>query len=280
MPIPSSAGKENKSSRPYRFSQLLFSYLQHFFVASNSKGHGVHSPFVYDFICNVMRSPRRPEKNLILEKLRTKLRRDNRTLTVEERGAGSALIRGNTRSVAAIAGSSLKSEKLATLLQQIVLHYGYENILELGTSLGITTAYLASAKDNVNVYTIEGASEVAVIARENFEKLGIQNISLTVGDFDEQLPGVLNEMGKVDLAFLDGNHRYEPTLRYFEMIIPFSHQNTMFIFDDIHWSPEMEMAWDAICLDPRVTATLDLFHLGVVLVSPDFKEKRHFKLRY
>jgi len=87
-------------------------------------------------------------------------------------------------------------------------------------------------------------------------------------------------MGKVDMVFLDGNHRLEPTIRYFEMILSYSHGGTLIIFDDIHWSPGMEAAWYEVRQHPQVTATIDLFFLGIALLNPDFRQKRHFKLRY
>jgi predicted O-methyltransferase YrrM len=280
MLIPSSAGKENENKRPYGISRMAFSFLKHYLSASNGKGHGTHSPFVYDFIRNVLAYDKSDGGNQKLERLRKLLVKDESLLEVIDHGAGSALVSGSVRSVKNIAASSLKHPKYAKLLQRIARHYECHQILELGTSLGLTTAYLATAGNNVKVYTIEGSESIAGKAKVNFESTGLENIFLTLGDFDCSLPAVLENMVKVDMAFLDGNHRFEPTLKYFEWILPYTHQDSVIIFDDIHWSEGMEAAWEAIRNHPAVTATIDLFFLGIAFLNPDFRQRQHFKIRY
>ena len=153
-------------------------------------------------------------------------------------------------------------------------------ILELGTSLGITTSYLASANPAAQITTMEGASAVAAVAKDNFNKLGLNNIRVVEGNFDHTLTDTLTTMPVIDLAFLDGNHRYEPTVRYFRQILPHLHDHSIVILDDIHWSAEMEQAWDEVRGMEEVTLSIDLFFIGLVFFRKEQKEKQHFSIRF
>lgn len=260
--------------------QLAARYARYYVTASNSKGHGMHSPFVFSFITQVMNDKRTFYAYRTIENLRQALLIDQQKLVIEDFGAGSRVRKENTRKVCDIARSSLKPKRFGQLLFRIVDHYSPANILELGTSLGTTTAYLASANEHSKVVTMEGAATVAAVARKNFAKLGLQNIRLVEGNFDETLAATVQQMGSIDLAFVDGNHRYEPTLRYFREILPAMHEYSILIFDDIHWSAEMEQAWSAIQQDPAVTLSIDLFFIGLVFFRKEQKVKQHFTIRF
>lgn len=205
---------------------------------------------------------------------------DHTEIEVEDFGAGSSMIKTNRRMVSSIASSSLKSAKLSQLLFRIVQYYKPATIIELGTSFGITTSYLANANRDAVVYTLEGASSIAKLAEQNFDNLSLNNIKLMRGDFEFTLPHVLHQLPEIGLAFIDGNHRKEPTLKYFRNLLNHSNPSTILIFDDIHWSEEMEAAWAAICDHETVTLTIDLFFIGIVFINPDFKVKQHFKIRF
>jgi predicted O-methyltransferase YrrM len=150
----------------------------------------------------------------------------------------------------------------------------------LGTSLGITTAYLASPASACSVTTMEGANSVADIAEMNFNKLSLANINIIRGNFDETLPPVVESLGRIDLAFVDGNHRYEPTVRYYHQLLPAMHEYSVLIFDDIHWSREMEQAWEEITQDAAVMLSIDLFFIGLVFFRKENKVKQHFTIRF
>ncbi len=260
--------------------QLGARYLKYYLNAFNSKGHGMHSPFVFEFITKVLNDDRHFYAYESIEQIRQFLLLDQKELVIEDFGAGSRVKKENTRKISDIAKSSLKPKKFGQLLFRIVDHYSPANIVELGTSLGITTAYLASAKEGTKVTTMEGAKTVAAVARQNFEKLHLANISLVEGNFDETLPSVVDRLKSIDLAFVDGNHRYEPTVRYYRELLPAVHEYSVLIFDDIHWSKEMEQAWDTIKTDDAVTLTIDLFFIGLVFFRKEQKEKQHFSIRF
>jgi predicted O-methyltransferase YrrM len=260
--------------------QIGTRYLKYYLTASNSKGHGMHSPFVYSFITAVLNDKRQFYAYQTIETIRQLLLHNQQQLVIEDFGAGSRVKKNNTRKIADIALSSLKPKKFGQLLFRIVDHYAPQTILELGTSLGITTAYLATARDASRVITIEGAAAVAGVAKNNFTRLGLHNIELIQGNFDETLLPTIQQMGSIDLAFVDGNHRYEPTVRYFREILPAMHEYSILIFDDIHWSKEMEQAWEEIKRDNSVTLSIDLFFIGLVFFRKEQKVKQDFVIRF
>ena len=212
--------------------------------------------------------------------MRRKLLQDPTEIEIEDFGAGSTIIKTNRRKVSRIAETSLKTRNFSQLLFRIVQYYKPAVIVELGTSLGITTSYLANGNRNARIHSLEGASSIATIAERNFQVLSLNNVEILRGDFEFTLPHILHNLDTVNLAFIDGNHRKEPTLKYFHQLLTRSVPSTILIFDDIHWSSEMEAAWTAIKDDPAVTLTIDLFFIGLVFINPDFKVKQHFKIRF
>jgi predicted O-methyltransferase YrrM len=264
----------------YSIFKLAQKYLHYYFTASNGKGHGVHSPFVFNFIKNVLRDKRQYDCYDKIEKLRAELLQNKISIKVEDHGAGSAVISSNNRVVKDIAASSLKNKKFAQLFFRITKYYKPQTIIELGTSFGITSSYMAAANDASTVYTLEGSRNIADMAQNNFNKLALKNINLIHGNFDETLPSLLQKINKVDLAFIDGNHSKEPTLRYLTWLLEKSTEQSIFIFDDIHWSAGMEEAWKQIQIHPAITMTIDLFFIGLVFFNKDFKAKQHFVIRF
>lgn len=261
--------------------QLGIKYIRYWLTAGNGKGHGIHSPFVYEFIESVLTDDGAYYCYAPVEAIRARLKQDQASLELQDFGAGSRVHASYTRKIAQIAKSSLKPRKFAQLLFRMVNYYQPKNVLELGTSLGITTAYLASANKSTPVVTMEGAKAVAAIAKKNFDELQLENISITEGNFDITLKEVLeNKLPKVDFAFIDGNHRKEPTIQYFEQLLPHVSDYSILIFDDVHWSKEMEAAWEYIKAHNAVTLSIDLFFIGIVFFRKEQKVKQHFTIRF
>jgi predicted O-methyltransferase YrrM len=255
---------------------FLFRYLHHYFTAGNE--HGLHSPFVFDLYSETIR----PKKNYYIfhriEALRKELINSTKTIQVHDFGAGSKVEKGNLRSVGSIAKHSEKNPALAQLIFKLINHFKPEIIFDLGTSLGITTIYESFAREEAKIYTFEGCPNTAKIAQQNFERLRRKNIKLIEGNIDQTLPATVNQISKIDFAFFDANHRLEPTLRYFNTCLEKAHEHTVFIFDDIHWSDEMEQAWNQIKTDERVKLTIDLFYIGLVFFRKG-QPKQDFRLR-
>lgn len=263
----------------YSSFQLAKKYLKYYFTASNGKGHGIHSPFVFEFIKFVLNDKKKYPCYDEIESKRKKLLSAESVIEVEDFGAGSGIIKTKKRVIKKIAASSLKPKKYAQLLHRMVKYYAPNQVVELGTSFGITTSYLASADTNKKVTSFEGSTKIAAIARQNFDELQLNNIQLITGDFATTLPVFLEKETAVDFIFIDGNHRKKPTIDYFNQFIE-NVNPVILIFDDIHWSSEMEEAWEEIKVHESITVSIDLFFIGIVCIKKELLVKQHFKIRF
>ena len=255
---------------------MFFDFLFYYFKAKNA--HGIHSPFVFELYTKVYKDFGQELAFKPIENRRNELRKDSRLIEINDFGAGSKVNSSNIRSVADISSKSLKSSFWSQFLYRLIKHYNYSTILELGTSLGITTSYLASANLDAKVLTLEGCENTLNIAKENFEVLSLSNIKTVPGDIDLTLVQTLKDIEHLDFVLFDANHRLEPTLRYFNACLEKTHQESCLVFDDIYWSTEMKEAWNEIKKDPRVSISIDFFHMGLVFFRPGV-EKQHFVLR-
>jgi predicted O-methyltransferase YrrM len=238
--------------------------------------HGVHSPFVFDLITQVL-NPKRDfyifEK---IESVRAELLADQRTIKVNDLGAGSRELKSDLRKVSQIAKNSLQPASSARAMFRLVDHFKPASILELGTSLGITASYLASAA-KVPVHTIEGSPEIIAIAKEVFSKLQLENIRYHGGPFKDKLPEVLSQLEQPAFILMDGDHTYQSTIQYFDLIYHSLHEDSIVVLDDIHWSSAMEKAWNEIRLRTEITLSLDFFHFGLLFFRKG-RIKEHFRL--
>jgi len=208
-----------------------------------------------------------------LKELLNKLKSDKRKIKIADLGAGSFNKELN-RSIASVARNTGTPLKYCCLLYAIIKEFKPAEIIELGTSLGISTAAMAHASPNIPISTIEGNPYLALIAEENFNKLGLINIWQINGPFDLHLPDLLLKIKLPFLAFIDGNHRYLATIKYFEMIATIADNNSIIVIDDIHWSEGMEKAWDEICNHPKVTVSIDLFRMGILFFNKGLPQQR------
>ena len=256
---------------------MIVAYFKYFLKARGA--HSIHSPFVFDFYSHVLKKENWNKDFEAIEAVRRRLEgQKNETVQILDLGAGSKSGSATERTVAQIARKSLKSSYWGRLFYNMIRYYNCENILELGTSLGVTTAYLAKAGKSGIVYSLEGCPGFIEIARQNFTRLNLKNVLTSEGNIDITLYKTLQQIGWLDFAFFDANHRYEPTKRYFEICMKKVKPHSIFIFDDIHWSEEMEKAWDEIRNDERVRISIDLFEIGIVFFKEGV-EKQHFVLR-
>jgi len=240
----------------------------------------MHSPFVFEFITKILNDKTRYPAYEKVETLRTQLLNDDTVLQVEDFGAGSVIDKKNKRSISSITKNAAKPKKFGQLLFRMIKHYQPATILELGTSLGITTSYLALAKPDEKVITMEGSKDIANVAKRNLRNLEIRNAEISEGNFDNTLSSVVSGLSTIDFVFIDGNHRQEPTERYFKELLAKTNNDSILVFDDIHWSSEMEAAWETIKKDAAVTCSIDLFFIGIVFFRNEFKEKQDFAVRF
>jgi predicted O-methyltransferase YrrM len=256
---------------------FIVDFLRHRLTAKSR--HGTHSPFVYKLTDEVIYDFKSKIDYKSIEEQRKKLLNDDSIITVTDLGAGSHLNKNRTKKVKEIAKNALKTPRLAQLIYRLAKDVNPANIIELGTCLGITTAYLSKACSDAEVITIEGCPETAKVASQNFEDLELKNVELQVGNFDVLLPKVIEGKEQLDFVYIDGNHRKDATLNYFKWCLPKVHDGSLLIFDDIYWSQGMKEAWEEIKSHPDVTVTVDLFWIGLVYFRKG-QVKEHFKIRF
>ena len=207
------------------------------------------------------------------------LKKDDTIISITDLGAGSRQSKSNKRTVKSIVKNAAIPSKFGRLLNQLIRHYQYHTVVELGTSLGVGTAYLSLNNPNTSVYTIEGCPNISKRAQANLNQLKFNNIHFFQGEFSSQFNNILAEVDAIDLIYIDGNHTYDATLAYYHFFKSKMTQQGLMVFDDIHWSRGMEQAWSEIIKDDTSTLTIDLFRMGLIFVNPDFKTE-HLVLRF
>jgi predicted O-methyltransferase YrrM len=250
-------------------------YLRYIFLARHYKGHGIHSPFVFNLVSKVFRNKTDSDVVCSIEKVRKKLISGHGSLKINDLGSGKEKRTTNIRKVSDIARYSPVPSKYGQLLSNLASEFGKPLIVELGTSFGISTMYLASGSPESVIYTIEGSDEIAEIASRNFSDAGMKNITTLSGSFDEMLPVVFKDGLKPGLVFIDGDHRKKAVLRYFGIIAEVSDNNTVIVIDDIYYSKEMEEAWNEIKTNKKVSVTVDIFRMGIVFFRKGITPKNY-----
>lgn len=237
----------------------------------------MHSPFVYDYITKGLGNsgPEIPNNILLYRKA---LLSNHDQIEITDFGAGSKVFKDDKRMISQLAATAGISRKRGALLFKTLNYFKPKTILEIGTSLGLATTYMSGFSNGTKVFTLEGCPETAGVAKKYFREYNFSNIEVIVGEFGVTLPAVLIDK-KFDLIYFDGNHLKKPTIDYFTQCLAAAHEGSIFIFDDIHWTMEMEEAWDFIRNHKKVTLSIDSFKWGIVFFKKS-QAKQHFTLRF
>lgn len=255
----------------------MYQFLSYFnFLFKSTNQHGVHSPFVYDFVTKCLYDKTQYKDYSAISDYRDSLRSSNRVLEVTDLGAGSRRLPASKRQVKNMVRQSSSSLKQSKLLFRVAKYFNCESALELGTSLGMATRAIELGIKNDGLITLEGCPNTSNFAKSMFKTFGIENTTFLTGDFTALLPSLQKD--NFDLVFFDGHHQKQATLNYFDKLLPKAHNNSVFIFDDIYWSKGMTEAWEHIKQHPQVTVTVDTFHLGFVFFRKE-QRKEHFRIR-
>lgn len=238
--------------------------------------HSLQAPFIYDFYQNVINTTPTSDHLQPLFQIKKSLLSNRQTINVTDYGAGTN--RSLHRKISEIAKAS-HQPKVSRLLFNYCLHYQPGTIVELGTSLGLSTMHMALARPDSRIITLEGCPETAQLASKNFQSLPTGNIELLVGEISQNLPNVLSAVKTIDLLFMDANHRYQPSLDYFNHLSPAFHSGTVVVLDDINWSGEMRRAWDELKDGPEVRLSIDLFYAGLLFFKENLP-KSHYILAW
>ncbi|MEL7531531.1 MAG: class I SAM-dependent methyltransferase [Bacteroidota bacterium] len=204
-----------------------------------------------------------------------------RILSFEDLGAGSDNSGSKTlqRSVSYLARLSARHRKEGELLYRLCKFYQPKRCLEFGTNLGISSLYQLGALEDSQFVSMEGAAPIAAVAQENFAHFGLDP-EILVGEFSFLLEERLDLAEyRPDYVFVDGNHRYEPTIAYFERLLPHMQEGGIIVFDDINWSAEMQAAWQEIIAQPAVTLSFDLYVMGICFIHRP-EPKAHIRVPY
>jgi predicted O-methyltransferase YrrM len=257
--------------------KFILSFIKYYLAAKTR--FDIHPPFLFELVTEVFNNEGDNLDYAKVEMMKSGLLKDERLINVLDLGAGSVNNRSDQRSVRQIARSSSRPVKYGRLLYRMAAYIKPKTILELGTSLGISSAYMAFGSPASRIITIEGSPEIANLARENFLKLELANVEVINGNFDDVLPGVLESVTQPELIFIDGNHRNDATIKYFNQCLSKVVNETVIIFDDINWSKGMQDAWSGIYHHPSVTLSLDIFFMGFVFFRRELS-KQHFTIRF
>lgn len=255
---------------------LLLDYLR--YQAVSVTEHGIHSPFIFELTTKAIRTKSVISHQHKIESCRRKQLKDASLIEVTDLGTAYGGNRHYSRSIGSIAKHSSKPLKYAELLYRVSNFFRPDCILELGTSFGYSTLYLAAGNPKAKVITIEGCHNTASIARQNFSECGFGHIDSIIGNFDEILTKKLKETSP-DMVYVDGNHQYQATISYFNALLRQCREHSVLIFDDIYWSEGMKKAWKEVKEHPGVSATVDVFMFGLVFFRKGMI-KQDFIVRY
>jgi predicted O-methyltransferase YrrM len=256
--------------------QQIKSYLNFLYHSKNQ--HGVHSPFVFDLVTKCFYDKKQYAEYSILKKYRQSLLENKNTIEVTDFGAGSRVFKSNIRAINQIAQTAGISPKRAELLFRITNYFQPKNILEIGASLGLATSALSLGNPKAKIITLEGCENTLAVAQKQFETFELNNIYTVATEFNCFLKNQQPTTDNRQLIYFDGNHSKAATLSYFELLLPTITNETIWIFDDIHWSKDMEKAWEVIKNHPKVSVTIDTFQWGLVFFRAE-QEKEHFVIR-
>lgn len=252
------------------------SYLK--FLWNSKNEHGVHSPFVFNLLTKCFYDKKPKPEYAILKNYRKSLLENKNFIEVTDFGAGSKVFTSNRRQISKIAQTAGISTKRAELLFRVTHYFQPATILEIGTSLGLATSALALGNTNAKVITLEGCPQTAKQAQLQLQKFNCNEVESVISEFESFLISENLKSKIYNLIYFDGNHSKKATLAYFELLLSTINNDSVWIFDDIHWSPEMEEAWEEIKKHPKVKVTIDTFQWGFVFFRYE-QEKEHFTIR-
>ncbi|MCW3805558.1 O-methyltransferase [Plebeiibacterium marinum] len=254
-------------------------YIKYIFKARYRRGHRIHPPFAFDLVRHLFYEKHSYYHFEVINEIREELAHDHTLVKVTDLGAGSKKFLHNDRKVKDILKYNATPKRQGELISRLVAMFKPQNIIELGTSLGVGTLYLAMPDSASKVFTIEGCPNISVLAGELFKKAGAHNITPISGSFNDELPIVLRQCQSVDMVYFDGHHDYQATLDYFSLCLEKASKSAIFIFDDIYWSRDMAQAWKEVVAHPQVSISFDLFRFGITILNKEVK-KQHYMVRW
>jgi len=258
--------------------KLILKYIN--YKLTSFTEHDIHSPFLYNFYEELIKNPHPFGDFEELNLIRNSLLKNNTTIDVTDFGVGSKKNKSKKRSIKDIAKHGIAQKKQSEFLYRLINKFKPKTIIELGTSIGLTSLYLSKPSKNFTVYSIEGCLNLQSFAKQLFLENKAFNIVSMNGNFDIEFPNLLAQLKTVDFVYIDGNHSYESTITYFNEALKKKHDQSIFVIDDINWSEGMQKAWKEIYSNLQVTLSLDFFYFGIVFFRTEQKQKEHYVLNF
>ncbi len=257
---------------------IFFKYIN--YKLTSYTEHDIHSPFVYELYMELIKNKYQFNDFNELDQIRKQLLNDYSIIEVNDFGAGSKISNTNRRTIKSIAKYGISQKKQSEFLYRLMNKYNPKVIVELGTSIGLTSMYLAKASQKANIYTIEGCVNLCQFSQKLFQKNNIKNIHTINGNFDIKFSELLSQLDTIDVLYIDGNHTYTSTINYFKTALTKKNNKSIFIVDDINWSSDMQQAWKEIHHHPDVSLSIDFFSFGLIFFRSEQKQKEHFVLNF
>ena len=231
----------------------------------------LHSPFLFDFYTHCLKGQRKKND------YHKSLQKNHTAVSSSNLGAKHD---SKTETVSSLVKKAAIPPVFGNILSRTIRHYEMNNVLELGTQLGVSSSYILEGSPE-HFTSIEGWTA--------FQETAIQNLSkhfpnskpnYILADLDVEFAEILTQENKKwDLVYLDANHTYHATLEYLEALLPYIHDQTFLIFDDIYWSKGMKKAWLEISNQANFHIAIDLYRWGNVIAHRG-KTKEYFTLRF
>lgn len=253
--------------------------IKYYTLSRHKNGHGIHSPFVFELINLVLKRPLDKTDKRQIHLARKRLCSRHELIKVNDLGSGPVNSNNNMRKLSSIVKNTAVRPAYGKVLYNLAKMNNGHDILEMGTSSGISTLYISRGAPLSQVITIEGCSALSNIAAESFHKNSINNVEIINGNFDEKLEEIISSGFKPKVVFIDGNHRKAPTLSYFNFLLEHLCPESIIIFDDIYYSADMENAWNEIKSNPRVSVSIDIFQMGLIFLRAGMI-KQNYIIRY
>ena len=257
----------------------ILKYVQHLFYRRHRRGHGIHSPALFEFVHEVLFNASGVKVSAEITQVHRDLKRDRSMIPLGKLGATTNVEQSGERSVRSFVRGASVPEKYGALLFRISSWFKPDMIIELGTGLGISTIYLSSGSPETPLHTIEGNTDRADFAAQLMCRCKLGPVSVHWGEMEEKLEDLMPLIKGRFLAFVDGNHRHEPTISYVKKLVARAGEESVIIMDDIYWSKGMFAAWKEVVSWPEVRVSIDLFHTGILLLRRDLN-KEHVKIKF
>jgi len=249
-----------------KFKHQMISSFSFYYEAKTL--YNIHSPFLFKFLSRITQYSEIDKKNFAqISSLVKRIKKDKRKFQHLDYGQGSRRNKpSKMKKISAIVKTSSSTSSKGKKLYKVAQFLSPNRILELGTNLGIGSAYLAFGNPNGQLTTLEGDEFLANISNGNLESLNIQNANIIIDQFDNYLLKRA-QLEDFDFIFIDGNHSYDATIRYFNVLYNAQVENQVIIIDDIYWSRGMTKAWSEIQSILVSGYSIDMFDIGIIINS-------------